>query len=97
MKRLCKFFNTVGLVGKELRAAQRRAGSQAGILYRWMKERPRYWVTAHELVAAGVLHSQTPYTSYVRSLVTLREMGAVKDMHKEDGPLGQKVFVWRVI
>jgi hypothetical protein len=97
MKVLCKFFNTVGLVGRELKAAQRRAGSQAGILYQWMKERKAIPYTAHELQDYEVLHAETPYTSYVRSLDTLRAMGAVQDFMKEDGPLGMKVFVWRVL
>jgi hypothetical protein len=97
-KGLCRFFNTIGLYGSALKAAQRKAGSQAGVLYRWMKERPAMSLTAHQLKHYEVLHSDTPYTSYVRSLVTLREMGAVASSNqKENGPLGMKVFVWRAI
>jgi hypothetical protein len=90
------FFNTVGLEGKELKAARRAAASQRGRVYRFMKTRG-YPYTAHELQAENVLGNMVPYTSYCRSLVTLAKMGAVIQDGKTDGPLGMKVFIWRAV
>jgi len=87
------FFNTIGLRGKALKAAQSAAESQEGQVYRIMRSNGCQGFTTRDVAEYLGVEVQ----SAVRALCVLNDMGAVYKFDKVMGPKGMPVFLWRVL